>query len=98
MARTKMMAKLVDAWHWIALRGVLAVLFGIAAFLWPRFTLTVLVFIWGIYAIVDGVLALVAAFRLHEEGKPMWSLLVVGLLGIAAGMITLLYRGMTALM
>jgi uncharacterized membrane protein HdeD (DUF308 family) len=78
---TGMLVQLVHAWHWIALRGFFAVLFGIAAFIWPGITLAVLVLVWGIYAIVDGVLALVAAFRLREAGRPMWSLVVIGLLG-----------------
>jgi len=85
-------------WSWIALRGVAAVLFGIIAFIWPGITLTALVIIWGAYALADGVLALVAAFKVRDRGKPMWTLVVVGILGIGAGIVTFLWPGMTALL
>ena len=97
MAAGPMLANLARAWYWIVLRGAFAVLFGIFAFIWPGITLAALVLVWGAYAIADGVMALIAAFTMHEEGKPMASLIVVGILGIAAGIVTFLWPGMTAL-
>src|SRR5262249_3149820 len=97
MAVPSMLGNLARALHWVVLRGVFAVLFGIFAFLWPGITLAVLVLVWGAYAIADGVMALIAAFTMHEEGKPMASLIIVGILGIAAGVVTFLWPGMTAL-
>ena len=85
-------------WGWVVLRGVAAVLFGLLAFAWPGLTLAVLVIVWGAYAIADGVLALIAAWRVRHHGRPFWSLLIVGLLGIAAGLVTFLWPGMTALL
>ena len=97
MAVPSMLGNLARAWHWVVLRGVFAVLFGIFAFIWPGITLAALVLVWGAYAIADGVMALIAAFTMHEEGKPMASLVIVGILGIAAGVVTFLWPGMTAL-
>ena len=97
MAVPSMLANLAHSWHWVLLRGIFALLFGIFAFLWPGITLAVLVLVWGAYAIADGVMALIAAFTMHEEGKPMASLIIVGILGIAAGIVTFLWPGMTAL-
>jgi uncharacterized membrane protein HdeD (DUF308 family) len=97
MAISTMLENLARAWHWIALRGLFAVLFGIFAFIWPGVTLAALVLVWGAYAIADGVMALIAAFTMHEEGKPMGSLIIVGILGIAAGVVTFFWPGMTAL-
>jgi len=68
----------------VLLRGVFAVLFGIFAFIWPGVSLAALVLVWGVYAIADGVMALIAAFTMHEGGKPMWALIVVGILGVGA--------------
>lgn len=80
--------------HWwaMALRGALAVLFGVMIFAWPGMTLTVLVLLFGAYVLLDGIFAIVAGGRTHT-----WSLLVVGLLGVAAGIITFLWPGITAL-
>ena len=97
MAVPSMLGNLARAWHWVVLRGVFAVLFGIFAFIWPGITLAALVLVWGAYAIADGVMALIAAFTMHEESKPMASLVIVGILGIAAGVVTFLWPGMTAL-
>ncbi len=97
MAMNAMMGHLRASWGWIVLRGFVAILFGLAAFLMPGITLAVLVIVWGAYAIADGVFALVAGFRIRDGGKPMWSLVVIGLLGIAAGILTFVWPGMTAL-
>lgn len=97
MPVTAMLGELGRNWGWLALRGVVSVLFGLFAFAWPGKTLAALVIVWGAFALADGVLSLVHAFRVHDQGKPFWSLVVVGLLGIAAGVVTFLWPGMTAL-
>jgi uncharacterized membrane protein HdeD (DUF308 family) len=95
--QTEMLDYLGRNWGWIVLRGVVAVLFGVVAFAWPGVTLAALVIVWGAYALADGVLALVAAWRVRDQGRPFWSLLIVGLLGIAAGVVTFIWPAMTAL-
>ncbi|HEY2797311.1 MAG TPA: HdeD family acid-resistance protein [Thermoanaerobaculia bacterium] len=80
--------------HWwvVLLRGVLAILFGVMAFAWPGVTLAILVLLWGAYALVDGIFEVIAGVR----GK--WgSLVVLGLLGIGAGIVTFLWPGITAI-
>ncbi|MBM7062294.1 HdeD family acid-resistance protein [Pseudomonas sp. UL073] len=84
-------------WKWIALRGVAAVLFGLLALSWPGLALTVLVVIFGAYALVDGVFSLIGAWRMRHEGEPLWPLLVVGLLGVVAGLAALFWPALTAL-
>jgi uncharacterized membrane protein HdeD (DUF308 family) len=79
--------------HWwvVLLRGILGILFGVMAYAWPSLTVLILITIWGAYALVDGVVELVAGIR----GK--WgSLILLGLLGIAAGIIAFLRPGLTA--
>lgn len=97
MAIGTLLHELSDNWGWVALRGAVAVLFGVLAFAWPGITLVALALLWGIYALLDGVLALVAAFRMKDEGKPIWPMVLVGVLGIAAGILTFMWPGMTAL-
>jgi uncharacterized membrane protein HdeD (DUF308 family) len=98
MALSTTLENLARAWHWIALRGLVAVLLGIFTFISPGVTLAALVLVWGAYAIADGVMALIAAYAMHEQGKPMGSLILVGIVGIAAGIATFLWPGMTALL
>ena len=92
-----MLGHLRSSWGWIVLRGVAAIVFGVLAFTMPGLTVAALVFAWGAYAFADGLLALVSGFRIRDGGKPMWSLVVIGLLGIAAGILTFLWPGVTAL-
>jgi uncharacterized membrane protein HdeD (DUF308 family) len=98
MPSTAMLEALSRNWGWVALRGVVAVLFGIFAFIWPGITLAALVIVFGAFVLADGILALIAAFKVRDRGKPFWSLVIVGLLGVAAGVITFLWPGMTALL
>jgi len=85
------------SWGWIVLRGVAAVLFGLLAVTRPGVTLAALVFMWGAYAISDGVLAMMAGFRIRDRGRPLWSFVLAGLLGIATGVLTFRWPGPTAL-
>jgi uncharacterized membrane protein HdeD (DUF308 family) len=91
-----MLDALARNWWLILLRGICAVIFGILTFIWPGVTLLTLIAFYGAFALVDGVLAIWAAIA-GGETAPRWWLLVVGLLGLAAGLITLLMPGVTAL-
>lgn len=82
---------------WIALRGICALIFGALTLMLPGVTLALLVIVWGAYALVDGVLALTAGLRIRDNGRPLWSLTIVGLLGIVAGVVTFFWAGLTAL-
>jgi uncharacterized membrane protein HdeD (DUF308 family) len=98
VAIVTLVGHLARNWGWVVLRGFAAIVFGVLAFAWPGLTLAALVLVWGAYALADGVLALLAAFQIRDEGKPMWPLLLVGLIGIGAGLATFARPGMTALL
>jgi uncharacterized membrane protein HdeD (DUF308 family) len=90
--------ELAENWWLLLLRGIAAIAFGLLAFLWPGLTLLTLVFLWGIYAIADGILALWAAIASKGgEIAPRWWLAVVGIAGILAGALAFVWPGMTAL-
>jgi uncharacterized membrane protein HdeD (DUF308 family) len=84
-----------NAWTLI-LRGVLAVLFGLAAFFWPDITLTALVLLFAAYALVDGMFALAAAIKGADRDTRWWALLLEGITGIAIALITVFWPGITA--
>jgi uncharacterized membrane protein HdeD (DUF308 family) len=84
-------------WWLVLLRGLAAIVFGVLAWAWPGATLLTLVLFWGAYALVDGVVALWAGWQAKDQGKPMWPVVLIGLLGIAAGVFTFLSPGITAI-
>ena len=61
-------------------------------------TLVTLVLLYGAFALVDGVISLIAAFTGSAKPVPTWWLVVVGLLGIAAGIVTFAWPGITAIL
>jgi uncharacterized membrane protein HdeD (DUF308 family) len=83
-------------WWLILLRGVLAVIFGVLTFVWPGITLFTLVIMYGAFAFVDGVLSIVAAIR-GGAPAPRWWLALVGVFGIAAGILTVAWPQITAI-
>lgn len=93
-----MLRTLAQNWWAVVLRGVCAVLFGLGAFAWPGITLAVLVLLYGAYALADGVLAVVAALAGRQPGGFPWGMLLAGLAAIAAGVVTFLWPGLTALL
>lgn len=91
-----MLDALARNWWLILLRGVLSIAFGVLAFVWPGITLFTLVILYGAFAFVDGVVSLVAAVR-GGTPAPRWWLALVGVFGIAAGLLTLFWPQITAL-
>jgi uncharacterized membrane protein HdeD (DUF308 family) len=90
-----MVTTLAQNWWTLALRGLAAVIFGILAYIWPDITFTVLVLFFGAYALWDGVFALIGAFR--TAGERRWMLVLEGLVGIAAGLVTFFWPGAATL-
>ncbi|TAK33451.1 MAG: HdeD family acid-resistance protein [Chloroflexota bacterium] len=82
-------------WWSLAGSGIVAILFGLAALLWPGLTLFVLVMLFAIYAIVAGILEFVAMFRAMGAGTTWWTHLVLGIVGVAAGVIAFAWPGIT---
>ena len=92
-----MLVVFTGSWWVLVLRGIAGILFGLLAFMWPHITLAVLIILFGAYALVDGVFAIVAGIRSHGENKRWWWLLIEGVLSVAAGLFAFLVPAMTAL-
>jgi uncharacterized membrane protein HdeD (DUF308 family) len=85
------------SWWVLVLRGLVALLFGLAALFWPSLILAVLIVFFGAYALVDGVLAVIAAFRSSGRGMRRPLLLIEGAIGILFGIVALFWPDLTAL-
>jgi uncharacterized membrane protein HdeD (DUF308 family) len=90
--------ELTRTWWILAVRGLVAVVFGLLALIWPEITVLTLVLVFGAYALVDGLFALVAAVRGRQlaGGGRGW-LVLEGLLGVGAGIVALVWPDITAL-
>jgi uncharacterized membrane protein HdeD (DUF308 family) len=83
-------------WWLVLLRGVLAVLFGLFALFSPATALLALIFVWGFYAILDGIAALALGFRHRRTSHWGWHVLQ-GVISLAAGVVALVWPGPTVL-
>jgi uncharacterized membrane protein HdeD (DUF308 family) len=84
-------------WWSLAIRGVAAIVVGIVTFVLPGITLAGLVFLFGAYALLDGIFSIagmVKAVRSHER----WgALLFEGVAGILAALATVVWPAITAI-
>lgn len=86
-----MSAALARNWGFIALRGALAILFGIVAILLPGPTLAALVLLFAAYMLVDGILAIVAAVRAARRNERWGWLIFEGIVDLIAAAIAFLW-------
>jgi uncharacterized membrane protein HdeD (DUF308 family) len=87
------MKTLSKNWWLFILRGVLAILFGILVVAWPTLGIFTLVVLFGIYALAEGISSFIFAFN-HKDRRA-W-LIFLGITGIAAGVVTLVWPAITA--
>jgi uncharacterized membrane protein HdeD (DUF308 family) len=93
-----MMSQLaVGDWRWIALRAVAAFIFGVLALVLPGLTLATLVLLFGAFALVDGIFTLAHAFTRGASGWGLVWMILMGVAGIGAGIVTFFWPGITAL-
>jgi uncharacterized membrane protein HdeD (DUF308 family) len=78
-----------ERWGLLILEGVLDILIGLVALAMPLATVLVIVMLIGAWAVVTGVLMIVAAFNLHaSHGR--WMLAFAGLVSLAWGVLLLI--------
>jgi uncharacterized membrane protein HdeD (DUF308 family) len=85
-----------DWWHF-AVRGVLAIVFGIMALIWPESTKTALVLLFGAFALADGIFTIATGIESRKYFKQWWALLLEGLTGIVIAVLAFVWTDVTAL-
>lgn len=92
------MVVVVGSWWSFAIRGIVAIFFGLLCFILPGMALLTLICMYGIFVLADGILRIIAAFRRSgSRQRPWWALLIGGVLSITAGLIAFFSPGMTAI-
>ncbi|MDX2265501.1 MAG: HdeD family acid-resistance protein [Hyphomicrobiales bacterium] len=86
---------LANNWWAVALRGVVAILFGIAAFAMPSITMLSLVVVFAAFSFVDGVFGIIMSVRGARKGERWVWLLLSGILSIAASAVAILWPAIT---
>jgi uncharacterized membrane protein HdeD (DUF308 family) len=84
-------------WGWLLVEGIAGILTGIIAFVVPGITALVLLYLIAAWALVTGVLELIAGFRLHGHLANEWLLLLGGAASIIFGVILIVHPGAGAL-
>ena len=84
-------------WWMLALRGLLAIIFGLIALVFPHIALLAFIYVFAAYALINGVVAVIVALRERGSlGRWGW-VLFEGILSIVAGLVAFVFPGKTAL-
>lgn len=92
-----MLDQMFRHWWLFIVRGVLAIVFGVLALIWPGATNLILVLMFGAFALVDGIFTVAAGITFHKYFERWWAVLLEGLAGILLGFVTFLWPGITTL-
>jgi len=84
------MIRAISKYWWVfTLRGLIAIVFGLAALLWPALTLGVMVLLFGLFALFEGLLTIILSLKKGAE-KGTWTILFEGVAGLLVCVIVLL--------
>ena len=87
---------LAHNWWMLLLRGITALVFGVLCLAYPGVTLIVMTIMFGVYALLDGILALASSISTARGRPRWWSTFLEGIVGIIFGLVILIWPGITA--
>ncbi len=88
-----MLTEMSKNWWLFLVRGLVAIAFGVLALIWPAQSWLALVILFGAFALVDGIFTLVTGIQLSKYFDRWWAVVLEGIMGIAAGVLTLIWPG-----
>ena len=80
---------LAKNWWMFLARGILAILLGLIALFWPDVAFVSLVLLIGVFALVNGIIAIVSAFTSNAKSENWWWLIAEGVFGIVLGLLSI---------
>jgi uncharacterized membrane protein HdeD (DUF308 family) len=90
-----MLPTLCRRWWVLLLEGLAAIVLGITAVLWPGITLVSLVWVFAIFALIQGVAEVILGMRGEADGTVWWTMIILGILSIASAIVAIAWPGMT---
>jgi uncharacterized membrane protein HdeD (DUF308 family) len=91
----KMDDLLSRSWWVLALRGAIAIVFGVAALSMPGVSLLALLVLFAVYALVGGAASIAGALRLRKSHEDWWLPFLLGIAAICAGIVAIVRPGLT---
>lgn len=88
---------LLRSWWLLAVRGIIAIVFGAAAILWPAITLVTLAVLFAAFALLAGAVWMFGAIRNRRSDARWWVLLLLGAFSVAVGILAAWQPGATML-
>ena len=89
--KTRVSGKMGNVWWTFMVRGLLALGLGVCSLIWPKLTLSLLVSLVGIFALLDGAAGLISGIR----GRDLQTYLVPALVSLTVGAVLLFWPGVT---
>jgi uncharacterized membrane protein HdeD (DUF308 family) len=86
------------SWRMLALRGVIAILFGVLVLVWPGLTLLAFAALFAAYALLTGAVLVVSSIKSRKSNDDWWLPFMVGLVSLGAGVVATIHPGLTALL
>lgn len=84
-------------WWMLGLRGVIGIVFGVLALMWPNLTLLALIVLFAAYGLLTGAVAVIAAIKNRKSDDDWWLPLLLGTASVGVGIIAIVHPGLTAI-
>jgi uncharacterized membrane protein HdeD (DUF308 family) len=84
-------------WWLLALQAIVAIIVGIAIIAWPQLSLAVFIYLFGVFVVVDGIVAMGLAITRRKESAGWWAILLGGMLGVIVGILIFVNPRVTGL-
>ncbi|HEX2338182.1 MAG TPA: DUF308 domain-containing protein, partial [Hyphomicrobiaceae bacterium] len=82
-----MLRVICGRWWVLLLRGIIAILVGVAMIAQPAISLLALAYLFAIFTAIDGIVAVVIGIRGESDGTVWWTMVILGVVAIVAGII-----------
>jgi uncharacterized membrane protein HdeD (DUF308 family) len=81
-------------WGWHVVQGVISVIAGIVAFVWPGVTVLAILFVIAFWSVVSGVAVIAESFAMRRRGVGEWGwTLAGGVVSVLFGIVLLIHPG-----